>query len=75
MTKINLKLKKFKGWFWFCPIYWEKESRTLSPRFYLWPLLEFALSLHQSMIFIADFIVIDIDDCYPIKITDTRWAE
>ncbi len=71
--KTNLKLKNLKGWFWFAPIYWDDETKELSPRFPF--LLNIALWLHHSMLFLAAFLQVDIEENYPIKITDIRCKE
>jgi hypothetical protein len=57
-----------KGWFWICPIFYDKDSHKLGPRFLLlsW-LFEFVLFIHHSMLFGAAILGIDIEDCYPIR--------
>ncbi len=73
MKTIKLKLDSFKGWFWFCPIYWNTTTKELKPRYKLGFVLDFALWLHHSMLLISSFLCMDIESSYPIKITDVRF--
>lgn len=57
-----------KGWFWFCPIYWEGKTQTLSPRLVPVFVLEFTLWIHHSMITLAALCGIEIEEGYPIKL-------
>ncbi len=60
-----------KGYFWICPILWDPKTMELRPRYIiLFPLLEIMLFLHHSMLMIASFFNINIEYCYPIKITN-----
>lgn len=71
----KLKLKSVEAWFWFCPVYWDRETGTLFPRFKLSLILEFTLLMHHTMLFIASFFNLDIEPCYPIKISGYEFEE
>jgi hypothetical protein len=59
---------KQKARFWFCPVYWDSETNTPTPRNVPGFVLEFALWLHHSMIFMASLFDVPIDQVYPITI-------
>ena len=62
---------KQKAWFWWCPIYWDGKNNEIWPRNYgsFWfLLLDITLFLHHSMLVISDFIGIDVDKSYPIRL-------
>jgi len=64
-----MKNDQEKGWFWFCPIFWESETETLGPRYwFLGWLLDITIFLHQSMLFMAQISGIEIDLVFPIKL-------
>jgi hypothetical protein len=57
-----------KGWFWFCPIYYDFKTEELGPRHWsLFWLFNLVMFLHHSMLFIASIIDADIVPCYPLK--------
>lgn len=57
-----------KGWFWFCPIYYDFGTKELGPRHWsLSWLFNFVLFLHHSMLFAASIINTDVDPVYPLK--------
>lgn len=60
-----------KGWFWIVPIYWREEDQTLFPRFkWLQWALDLMMAIHHSMMFFAALCGVDIEEGYPIRITE-----
>lgn len=58
-----------KGWFLWCPIFYNEKTQELGPRFKLWPLFELTLGLFNLFIwFTTTVLMIDIEPGYPIKI-------
>lgn len=62
-----------KGWFWCCPILWDNETKVLAPRHWIfyW-LLEFMIFNHNSMLIMADFLSVDIERSYPIRLNKIK---
>lgn len=59
----------YKAWFWWCPIWWDDEINMMLARGIVpcW-FLDFTIFIHNSMLTISDFIGLNIEKGYPIKI-------